>query len=541
MHQENQEYQSYSGRNNPVLSGLSRNAAGMGAGTLASRLLALLRDMLLAWVLGAAAGGALFWAAFRVVTAVRRLLADGGVSLGLAPLFRDMLRQKNLAHTLRLAGRTALLAALLAALPALLCAVFPGAALRLFAPGLAVSNMSLTAHSLENGWIFAVCLSYAPFAAGLAVLSALLHAVGSFKRPAIAPLLFNILMLAAAGAALGLAEQNALALCAWAVPLAGGVQLLFILPGLRTSSFPAAGISVAPTPVAESSAALPASATALLPHMGQGLLAVAAPQAAGLICMAIASGLESGTAALYFSERLVDLPFGLLGISTATALLPALSLLHASGDFAGFSQVLTRQIRLALFLALPAALGLMAVSPALIAALLGHGKFSGPDVTASANALLGYAPAVPGLVLARCLAAACFAQGTAWGRRRAGQAACIGAAATVLAAFLLAPLAGLLGLGIAAALGAWINAALLVKAARCRMDELKTPFLAQCLLAAVACFPAAWLCHASSLTAPAALVLGVVSGMLLYGALAWLFHFPESRWLRDLLQSLKKS
>lgn len=525
----------------PDGTGLTRNAAGIGAVTLASRLLALLRDMLLAWVLGASAGVALFWVAFRLVTALRRLLADGSVALGLTPVFQRFLERAAYGAALESTVRAAGCFGMLALVPAIFFALFPQAGTALFAPGLS----DVAAEGL--GRVVSLCLAYAPFAVALAVLSAFLNALGRFRRAALAPLVFNAVLLFGGLCAFYVAGTSvaggstALWLCAWAVPLAGALQVLFVwrgLPCVRTA-----------LPHVEGSAP-PGHATlppqALLPHFGRGMLAVAAPQLAGLLCMAVASGMPSGTAALYFSERLIDLPLGLLGISLATALLPELTSLHGRGNGAAFRAMLLEQCRLGLFLAVPAGIGLMAVSPAVVSVLLGHGNFSEAGVQAAGMALLGYAPAIPALVVTRCLMAACFAANTVRSKKAPGRAACAGAVVTVLAALGAARLdMGLFGLGLAAAVGAWVNTLLLLRPAMCPMAGAARAVAAFGSVAVLACAPAAVICHASgvlcALSPAVALPAGVVSGILLYGILASLLRMPEYTRLRHVLTALRKT
>ncbi len=501
-------------------------AVNIGGFTLLSRLLALARDTLFAWILGATALSAVFWAAFRIVTALRRLFGDNALSFGLTPFLRHAAEDQGLSHALRLTLRAAALAAGLAFIPAALCWIFPKAALTIFVPGAPGSTGAA-------GYLPAICLLYAPCAAALAILSALLHALRRFRRPAGAPVVFNLLLLAASGFACLASPEKAPYVCAWAVPIAGLAQLLYLLPALPRAAVPISRATQSPH-------SGPRSALALFPHMGQGLLSVAAPQIAGLACVALASTLEAGTAAVYFSERLVDLPLGLLGVGIGTALLPSLSSLHRNNDQAAFSATLLQGTRLGLFFGIPAGIGLAAVSPALVQTLLGHGKFTGADVNVASLALLGHAWAVPGLVLARCLAASCFARADAASRRSPGRAAVISTlAAILLAALLISPL-GTLGLGLSLTLGAWLNAVLLLKPAQFAPRALARPLLQAIGRALLACAPAAWLCHFSSLPAAWALCAGLASGLIIYLALARAFNATEFFLLRGALRSLRR-
>ena len=160
--------------------------------------------------------------------------------------------------------------------------------------------------------------------------------------------------------------------------------------------------------------------------------------------MSLASSLGRGqVAALYYAERLLELPLGLVGVCLGMASLPTLSRLAAVRDFSLFSVQLGTALRLTLLLSLPAAAGLWAVGPRLVEGLLRHGAFGDSAAYETALALRAYLPGLPAFAVNRSLLAACNALGEA--RRTAASAVWAVAATLAVGAALVHSLSGSLG------------------------------------------------------------------------------------------------
>ena len=199
--------------------------------------------------------------------------------------------------------------------------------------------------------------------------------------------------------------------------------------------------------------------------MPAGLLGAAAPQLAMLAAMSLASGLGRGqVAALYYAERLLELPLGLVGVCLGMASLPALSRLAAAENFALFADQLKTALRLTLLLSLPAAAGLWAVGPRLVEGLLRHGAFGDSAAHLTGLALWAYLPGLPAFAVNRSLLAACNALGES--RRTAWSAAWAVAATLAVGAALVHSLSGVYGVmapALAVSLGLWLQSGFLLR------------------------------------------------------------------------------
>ncbi len=149
----------------------------------------------------------------------------------------------------------------------------------------------------------------------------------------------------------------------------------------------------------------------ILKLMAPAILGVSVSQISLLINTIFASFLPSGSVSwLYYADRLMEFPAGMLGVALGTILLPSLSKMHADEQPAEFSALLDWGLRLTLMLTLPAALGLALLAVPLIATLFFHGAFGADDVYQTRTALLAYAVGLAGLILVKVLAPAFYAR-----------------------------------------------------------------------------------------------------------------------------------
>jgi len=192
---------------------------------------------------------------------------------------------------------------------------------------------------------------------------------------------------------------------AWAVFLGGFLQLLIQIPALRR-------ISMLPRPSINWRAAwadpgVRRISTLMLP----ALLGVSVSQISLLINTIFASFLQTGSVSwLYYADRLMEFPSGLLGAALGTILLPSLSRCHARQDFAEYSRLLDWGLRLTFLLAAPAALALAILAVPLIATLFFHGAFTANDVWQTRQALIAYSVGLTGLILVKVLAPGFYAR-----------------------------------------------------------------------------------------------------------------------------------
>ena len=374
---------------------MARTAGMLALFTLLSRLLGLVRDMGMAWMVGCGPVADALVAALRLPHLLRRLLGEGSLSMTLtAWLVRHDVAQ----------GQGDPLPALASGLFRRLVLVLGGLVLlgMLAAPQLlAFLAPALSPEALAEGSsLLRLCLPYVLLAAlGMAVL----HCREVFWLPALAPVIFNVVVISAM-------------LAGW---LAGGTEAV---PAVLAAGMSAGGLAqwlaqwgyarrVFPATAMERPAAAPSGRElwGCLGRLPLGLLGAAAPQLVMLAAMGLAVG--SQIAGLYYAERLLELPLGLIGACLGMASLPRLSRLAGEKDFAAFRRDMALALRWATLLSLPAAAGLWAVGPCLVDVLLHHGEFDATGVRQVTLALWAYLPCLPACAVSRCLLAGCNALG----------------------------------------------------------------------------------------------------------------------------------
>ena len=454
-------------------SGIARTAALLGGFALVSRVLGLLRDMSMAWLVGGGAAADALVAAMRLPHVLRRMLGEGSLSmtltaslvhlerLGHAPAHASgnatgLQRSRSMRMLAQaLALRLGLVLALLTALGMVTAPLLAD----VLAPGFYGPERQ------EAIYLLRICLPYT-LAAGMAALGmALLHSLGVFWLPAVSPALFNIVILMfAAAAGLGL------------LPAAPALAVGMLCGGLAQwfAQWLAVRRLLPPVHAGQSAehpswqVALRTRAASLawecLGRLPAGLLGASAPQLAMLAAMSLASSLGRGqVAALYYAERLLELPLGLVGVCLGMASLPTLSRLAAAKDFTLFAEQLRTALRLTLLLSLPAAAGLWAVGPRLVEGLLRHGAFGDNATYETGLALWAYLPGLPAFAVNRSLLAACNALGEV--RRTAASAVWAVVATLAVGAALVHSLSGSLGVmapALAVSLGLWLQCGLLL-------------------------------------------------------------------------------
>ena len=211
----------------------------------------------------------------------------------------------------------------------------------------------------------------------------------------------------------------------------------------------------------------------ILKLMAPALLGVSVSQVSLLINTIFASFLVSGSVSwLYYADRLMEFPAGLLGVALGTILLPSLAKYHADENPTQFSELLDWGLRLTLMLTLPAALALAVLAVPLIATLFNYGAFAASDVMQTRPALIAYSVGLTGMILVKVLAPGFYARQDI---RTPVKIALISLAATQLMnlAF-IGPLKHA-GLALSIGLAACLNAALLYRGLRARAVFVPQP------------------------------------------------------------------
>ncbi|WP_298259698.1 murein biosynthesis integral membrane protein MurJ [Bradyrhizobium sp.] len=422
-----------------------RSLLTVSTGTLASRLLGFARDAMVAALLGAGPVADAFLLAFQLVNVVRRLLTEGALNNALVPIWLSVNETKGPVAAGAFAGRvlgtvsTALIALTVAAgllMPLIIAALAPGFAATTLHP--AVTDARLM-------------LPYLAFAGPATVTMALLNAQGRFALTAFAPLLFNSALIAVM-IVLFLRrwdESDAAFAVATTVGIAGLLQLLILILRSRGSHFA--------TPLRVT---FDSEMRGFLAKAIPGMVAGAGPQLLIVAGAIVASSSPSAVSWLYFANRLIELPLGIVGVAVGAVLVPELARTVHADDHNATTHAQSRGLELATGLALPATLGLIALSDPVVRLLFQHGAFVAADTTGTAQALAWLALALPAQVLIKALSPAFFARGDTmtplWATLK-------GLAVTIVLAIVLGRLFGVPGIAVAIAFGAWSGALSLIR------------------------------------------------------------------------------
>lgn len=373
-----------------TLASLVRSIATVGSNTLLSRVLGFVRDMVMARVFGADAGTDAFLVAFKIPNFLRRLFAEGAFSLAFVPVLTEYCTLRPYEELKRfvddVAGTLATVLLLVTGLgilgaPVLISLFAPGFFNRPVQFGLAVEMLRIT-------FPYLFFISLTAFAGGI------LNAHRRFGIPAFTPVLLNLAMIAAALWLTPYVSTPILAL-AWGVLIAGLVQLGFQVPFLHQ-------LKLLPRPrLAWRDPGVRRIGRLILP----ALFGVSVSQLNLLLDTLIASFLVGGSISwLYYSDRLMEFPLGILGVALGTVILPNLSRNHAEQSHEQFSRTIDWALRWVLLLGLPSAVGMLVLAGPMFAALFYSKAFTAEDVLKASQSLQAYSFGLLGFMAIKVLA-----------------------------------------------------------------------------------------------------------------------------------------
>src|SRR6202165_5397266 len=373
-----------------------RSFLTVSTGTLASRLLGFARDAMMAALLGAGPVADAFLVAFQLVNVVRRLLTEGALNAALVPAWLRVRDTQGAVADAAFAGTVlGTVSAALIVAAALIGLLMPFVIAAL-APGFAGHpTLQLAVDDAR------LMLPYLAFAGPAAVMMALMSAQARFALTAFSPLLFNVALISIMIALLGWRQDagRAATIIAATVGIAGLLQLMILL--LRRG-----GASVA-TPLRSS---VDENMRAFLGKAIPGMIASSGPQWLMVAGAIIASSTPSAVSWLYFANRLLELPLGIVGVAMGTVLVPEMTRALRGDDPAAIAHAESRGLELAAGLALPATLGLIVMSAPIVRMLFEHGAFTPGDTKATAQALMWLTLGLPAHVLVKALSPAFFAR-----------------------------------------------------------------------------------------------------------------------------------
>ena len=364
--------------------------------TTISRVFGLIRDIVIAALFGPGLGIDVFIVSFRIPNFLRRLFAEGGFSQAFVPVLSEYKEHRKEEDVQKLIDQTSATLGLILFVITVIGVLISPILIMIFAPGFLndASKSNLASELLKITFPYIFFISLTAFAGGI------LNTYKHFAIPAFTPVLLNISLIACAIWLAPLMETPIKAL-AWAVLIAGFVQLLFQAPFLlKIKKFPRPSLKSDQDGVRR-----------ILKLMLPILFAVSIVQINLLIDTLIASFLTTGSISwLYFSDRLVEFPLGVFGIALATAVLPNLSEKHAQGSSEKFSDTLDWSMRCIFLIALPAAIGLAMLAAPLITTLFNYKEFTILDVLMTGHSLRAYAIGLPAFVLIKVLSAGFFSR-----------------------------------------------------------------------------------------------------------------------------------
>ncbi|HLL28313.1 MAG TPA: murein biosynthesis integral membrane protein MurJ [Xanthobacteraceae bacterium] len=430
-----------------------RNIFTVGGWTLVSRVTGFARDIVMAAVLGAGPVADAFLVAFRLPNHFRAIFAEGAFAAAFVPAYARRLQQGGRGEAMRFADGigTGLMLVLGAML--VLALIFTPAVVRVLAPGLSAdpARFDLAVALTRITFPYLALMSIETLIAGM------LNANHRFAAAAGAPVLLNIsmvgtLLLAAFFPTAGHAA-------AWGVLVAGILQALLVGADAERNGF---GLRLRwPT--------FDAPTVQFLKALGPAIIGAGGVQLALFADTVIATFLPTGAlSALYYADRINQLPIGVVGIAVGIVLLPEMSRRLAAGDEAGAASAQGRAIELTLLIAIPFVAAAIAIPDLVMRALFARGAFTNADASAAAATLTAYAFGLIPFMWMRSFTAPFLARGdTATPVKAALTAALVN---ILLKIALMGPLAQV-GLALATAVGAWLNWALLVWFARSKGFE----------------------------------------------------------------------
>src|SRR3954463_7064675 len=423
---------------------LLKALATISSMTLVSRILGFVRDAVIARFFGAGLYTDAFFVAFRLPNLLRRLFAEGAFAQAFVPILGEYRAARTVEETRALIDHVATLLGAALILVSAVGIVAAPLIIYVTAPGFASSadKFAITVQLLRITFPYIFFISLTSLAGGI------LNTWSRFSVPAFTPTLLNISFIVFALWLAPYFDPPVLAL-AWAVFAGGVLQLIFQLPFLaRIGVLPRIRFKLKDPGVWR-----------IITLMGPAVFGVSIGQISLLINTIFASFLVTGSVSwLYYADRLMEFPTGLLGVALGTILLPSLTRSFADQTGDEYSKLLDWGLRLTFLLALPCALALALLAVPLIATLFYHGAFNVQDVAMTRNALVAYSVGLLGLILVKVLAPGFYARQNF---RTPVKIAVIALLATQAMNFVFMWPFQHAGLALAIGLGACLNAALL--------------------------------------------------------------------------------
>ena len=422
------------------------SVALIGRYTALSRLFGLVREILMSHLLGAGALSDAFVVAFKFPNFFRRIFAEGAFNAAFVPVFSGELIEKGPKSATDIAEAVfSFMTAVLVGFVLLVLTLTPYLIHYVLAPGFAT-----TPERLELAVDFTrITFPYILFISLTALLGGVLNSFDRFSAAAAAPILLNVCMITALLSSAFFSFNPGYSL-SWSVLIAGFLQLLWLYLACKKHQI-ALKIRVPQ---------LTPPVKLILKKMGPGIISAGVMQVNIFVDMWLASWLPQGSISyLYYADRLNQLPLSIFGTAIGTALLPLLSKQLRAGERGKALRSQDLAVGFALQLTLPSAISLILLATPLIALIYGHGKFQAQEISETAAALAAFVVGLPAYVLSKIFITPFFARGDTSTPMRI---ALVSVCANIILNLILMQGFAHVGMALATALSAWINAGMLL-------------------------------------------------------------------------------
>ncbi|GGF88488.1 putative lipid II flippase MurJ [Azorhizobium oxalatiphilum] len=421
-----------------------RKILSVGGFTLLSRLTGFIRDIIMAAVLGAGPVADAFLIAFRLPNHFRAIFAEGAFNAAFVPTYARLKEQGGVGAARSFADEVLTAMAMVHAVLLVLALGFTPAFVGLLAPGLADDpqrfDLAVTLTRITFPYLALISVA--------TLISGALNSSDRFAVAAAAPILLNVCMVGTLlSAALFPTVGHA---AAWGVLISGVLQVLLVGWDAERSGI---GLRFGKP-------RLDPGTRQFLKALGPGIIASGGGQIALFMDTIIATFLPAGAlAALYYADRIYQLPLGVVAIAIGTVLLPEMARRLASGDETGAAQAQARCIELGILLGLPFVVASLLIPDLTMRALFARGAFTQADAAAAGATLQAYAVGLLAMMVVRAFVSPFTARGDTATPMKASLTAI---ALNVALKFALMGALAQVGLALATAVGAWINVGLLV-------------------------------------------------------------------------------
>jgi putative peptidoglycan lipid II flippase len=372
---------------------VTRAAGVIGLSTLLSRILGFIRDMVTAWFFGAGFLTDAFFVAFRIPNILRRLLAEGSLSIAFVPVFTESIARNGKEEAFRMARSALRLLSIILTGVTLIGVLAAPLMVRVMAPGFEGEKYTLTLilTRIMFPYVFFICL--------VALCMGILNVLGHFAAPALSPVLLNLSIIGAVFFISPHLGQPVFGL-ALGVLLGGVLQLLLQVPVLIHKGF----FFWKKAPLYHP------GVKKIFQMMGPAAVGAAGHQINILIGTLLASLLPEGSVSfLYYADRLVEFPLGIFAISTSVAALPSLARQAADQNMPALKNTFSHAINFTLFITFPAMVGLMVLTRPIVALLFERGAFDPHSTEMTVYALTWYASGLWAFAAVRVIVSAFYA------------------------------------------------------------------------------------------------------------------------------------